>query len=201
MYGFVDMKKHLIRLITKFSVGSWNLMAFCIGNWPRLDPIYQIEYCGANGVDSQIENIDIGVPQGSCFGPILFLVYINDLLRAVKNSVTSMYADDTSLCFKSKDLSQLNETLNDDLPHLDTWLISNKLSLNLAKTQSMLVSAKAKRNALDKSNQNLQVKLMERSLRFSALTSLYSSIVEPHFQYCCSVQLRLIVCKIAKQGC
>ena len=40
---FVDLKKHLIRLIIKFSVGSWNLMAFCIGNWPGLDHIYQIE--------------------------------------------------------------------------------------------------------------------------------------------------------------
>ena len=40
---FVDLKKHLILLIIKFSVGSWNLMAFCIGNWPGLDPFYQIE--------------------------------------------------------------------------------------------------------------------------------------------------------------
>ena len=70
-----------------------------------------------------------------------------------------MYADDTCPCLKSKDLSQLNEALNDDLPRLDTWLISNKLSLNVAKTQSMLVSAKAKRKTLNKSNQNLQVKL------------------------------------------
>ena len=82
-----------------------------------------------------------------------------------------MYADDTSLCFKSKDLSQLNEALNDDLPCLDTWLISNNLSLTVAKTQSMFVSAKAKRKALDKSNQNLQVKLMERSLRLLAKLS------------------------------
>ena len=70
-----------------------------------------------------------------------------------------MYADDTSLCSKSKDLSRLNEALNEDLLRLDAWMISNKLSLNVAKTQSMLVSTKAKRNALDKSNQNIQVKI------------------------------------------
>ena len=80
-----------------------------------------------------MKNIDIGVPQGSCLGPLLFLVYINDLPRAVKNSVTSMYADDMSLCFKSKDLSRLNEGLNEDLSCLDSWLSSNKLSLNVAK--------------------------------------------------------------------
>ena len=70
-----------------------------------------------------------------------------------------MYADDTSLCFKSKDLSQLNAALNEDLLHLDAWLISNKLSLNVAKTQSMLVSTKAKRTTLDMSNQDLHVNI------------------------------------------
>ena len=191
----------------------------------------RVQYCRVNGVDSQIENIDIGVPQGSCLGPLLFLVSINDLPRAVKNSTISMYADDTSLCFKSKDLSRLNEELNEDLSCLDAWLINNKLSLNVAKTQSMLVSTKVKRKNLDRSSQHLQVKIngtelevvskikylgvlldncldwkdqvqavslkvsrglgilkhAKKFLPFSALTSLYTSIVEPHFRYSCSV--------------
>ena len=85
----------------------------------------RVQYCRVNGVDSQIENIDIGMPQGSCLGPLLFIVYINYLPRAVKNSTISMYADETSLCFKSKDLSRLNDALNVDLSRLDAWLISN----------------------------------------------------------------------------
>ena len=88
-----------------------------------------------------------------------FLVYINDLPRAVENSIISMYADDTSLCFKSKDLSWLNEALNEHLSLLHAWLRSNKLTLNVAKTPSMLVSTKAKGKALDKSNQILQVRI------------------------------------------
>ena len=51
------------------------------------------------------------------------------------------------------------EALNEDLSRLDAWLISNKLSFNVANTQSMLASTKAKRKALDKSNQNRQVKV------------------------------------------
>ena len=115
----------------------------------------RIQYCRVNGFDSHIETIDTGVSRGSCLGPLLFRFYINGLPRAVKNCVTSMYADDTSLCIKSKDFSRLNKALNEDLSHLDVWLIINKLSLNVAKTQSMLVSIKAKREALDMSNQNL----------------------------------------------
>ena len=158
-------------------------------------------------------------------------VYINDLPRATKNSTTSMYADDTCLYFQSKDLSRVNEALNEDLSHLDAWLVSNKLSLNVAKTKSILVSTKAKRKTLNKSNQNLQVNIngmelevvskikllgvlldnsldwkeqvqavslkvsrglgilkhAKKFLPFSALTSLYTSIVEPHFRYCYSV--------------
>ena len=72
-----------------------------------------------------------------------------------------MYADDT----KSRGVPRLNEAINEDLPHLDTWLISNKLSLNLPKTHLILVSTKAKRNALDKLNQNLQVKINGTELR------------------------------------
>ena len=230
---FVDLKKAfdtVDRLILCRKLESYGVLhrelAWC-GSYLS----NRVQYCRVNGVDSQTENIEIGVPQGSCLGPLLFLVYINDLPRALKNSTISMHADDMSLCFKSKDLSRLNETLNEDLSHLDTWMISNKLSLNVAKTQSMLVSTKARRNALDRSNQNLQVKihgtelevvskimylgvLLDNSLDWkdqvravslkvsrglgllkhankflplSALTSLYTSIIEPNFRYCRSL--------------
>ena len=56
------------------------------------------QFCRVNGVDSEIEDIEVGVSQGSCLGPLLFLVYINDLPQAVLDSNVSMYADDTSLC-------------------------------------------------------------------------------------------------------
>ena len=100
------------------------------------------QFCRVNGVDSNFGEIEVGVPQGSCLGPLLFLIYINDLPQAVQDSSVTMYADDTSLCYQSHDLTQLNEDINSDPKKLVTWLEGNKLSLNVAKTHSMLISTK-----------------------------------------------------------
>ena len=74
------------------------------------------------------------------FGPLLFLVYINDLPRAVQNSRMSMFADDTCLYHQSSNISLLNGAISEDLTHVDNWLDSNKLSLNVMITHSMLIS-------------------------------------------------------------
>ena len=129
------------------------------------------QHCRINGIDLQSKSINIVLPQGLCLCPLLFLVYINDIPRAIKNSTTSMYADDTSLCFKSKDLSRLNEALNEDLSRLDAWLISNKLSLNVAKTQSCWSLPELKRKLLISLTRIYKSKLMERSLKLLAKLS------------------------------
>ena len=67
--------------------------------------------CRVNGVDSKIETIETGVPQGSCLGSLLFLLYIKDLPHALNASSVSMYADDNSLCSRSKDVKVLNGAL------------------------------------------------------------------------------------------
>ena len=75
--------------------------------------------------------IEVGVPQRSCLGPLLFLIYINDLPNTIRGKV-SMYADDTSLCHMSNDIFKLESAINEDLELLDNWLKGNKLSLNVA---------------------------------------------------------------------
>ena len=104
------------------------------------------------------------MPQGSCLGPLLFLIYINDLPRAVRNSNVSMYADDTSLCHQSRDINQLNEAINDDLTQVEKWLKGNKLSLNVMKTHSMLISTKPKHKALKNKSESLKLNIRDNEL-------------------------------------
>ena len=115
-------------------------------------------------MDSKIGDIEIGVPQVSCLGPLLFLIYINDLPQAVEDSTVSMYADDTSLCYQSHDLTRLNKAINSDLKKLDTWLQDNKFSLNVAKTHSILISTKQKQNSLKSQNKDLDLKIRDNDL-------------------------------------
>ena len=121
------------------------------------------QFCRVNGVNSKTKGIDVGVPQGSCLGPLLFLIYINGLPQPVQNSTVSMYADDTSLCYQSSDINELNEAINIDLKQLEIWLQGKKLLLNVAKTNSMFVATKQKHNILKNRNDDLDLKIRDNA--------------------------------------
>ena len=96
------------------------------------------------GVSSEIQDIEIGVPQGSCLGPLLFLLYVNDLPFALKKGHATMYADDTTICYSSDNIDDLNAVVNAELTRLNDWLRGNKLSLSIIKTQTMVIGSKRK---------------------------------------------------------
>ena len=99
---------------------------------------------GYQGVFSEPEFITTGVPQGSILGPILFVMYVNDLPNVVCNCSILMYADDTVLFFTNSDISVIQEKLNDDLSVMGTWLRDNCLFLNTSKTESMVFGTHAR---------------------------------------------------------
>ena len=88
-----------------------------------------------------------GVPQGSVLGPLLFLIYINDLNQALKFCKVHHFADDTNLLHFSKSMTKLNKYVNVDMKNLTDWLNANKISLNVPKTE--LVILKHQRNKID----------------------------------------------------
>ena len=90
----------------------------------------------------KVEETSYGVPQGLCLGPLLFLIYINDLPFCLQNSEATIYTDDTTISYSSKSISELNAKLNNDLHCLEEWLHGNKLTINVTKTQAMIVGSR-----------------------------------------------------------
>ena len=99
------------------------------------------QFCRINGSSSDVKGINCGIPQGSCLGPLLFLIYINDLPFSLLKVHVSMYADDTTISLSSKSIGDLQNDLNLDLLKLQDWLHANKLSLNVVKTQSLITGS------------------------------------------------------------
>ena len=87
------------------------------------------QYVSINGYESVLAGINCGVPQGSVLRPLLFLLYINDLNRAIKFWKVCHFADDTNLLCLSNSIKKLNKLVNADLNHLVNWLNANKISL------------------------------------------------------------------------
>ena len=91
-----------------------------------------------NGESSDHMNIHCGVPQGSVLGPLLFLIYINDLPNVSEKLFIYLFADDTNLYYESEDLQVLESVLNRELKQLSQWLKVNRLALNITKSNFVI---------------------------------------------------------------
>ena len=106
------------------------------------------QFVNINGSHSTELLLEIGVPQGSVLGPLLFLLYINDLPLA-SQLLTKLFADDTVLIFSADNLNDLQILINNELRAIHQWMTSNKLSLNYDKTKYMLVHRRNDRAVLN----------------------------------------------------
>ena len=88
--------------------------------------------------ESPKSNISCGVPQGLILGPLLFLIYTNDIIYCSPLLSFILFADDTNIFYSHKNFHSLITTLNLKLSKVSSWFICNKLSLNIAKTNVML---------------------------------------------------------------
>ena len=101
----------------------------------------RFQYVSIDGIDSSLRIMTCGVPQGSVLGPLLFLIFINDLPNAT-SLFTLLFADDTTFQLSSNNLQELFTTANTELQKACEWFQSNKLTLNVSKTKYILFRSK-----------------------------------------------------------
>ena len=101
------------------------------------------EFVELSGVKSSTQDIQCGVPQGSILGPLLFLVYVNDMVSVIDQPCKLfLYADDSILAVSGNDIDSVEGILTGNMGRLSDWLVENKLSLHLGKTESIMFGSK-----------------------------------------------------------
>ena len=133
---FIDLSKAfdtvdhniLLKKLSFYGVRNNNLKLFKSYLFNRKQYIFTDEG------NTDMESISCGVPQGSILGPLLFLIFVNDLSQATSLDPI-MFADDTDLFYSNKNIASLFKFVNNELVNTNTWFQANKLSLNSNKTK------------------------------------------------------------------
>ena len=109
-------------------------------NWIKSYLAHRRQFTVYNNVTSPQNSITCGVPQGSVLGPILFLIYINDIIHSSNKLKFLLFADDTTIFIQGNNLADISLTLNTELQKVSKWIMCNKLTLNYDKSQFMVSS-------------------------------------------------------------
>ena len=106
------------------------------------------QFCCIDGQKSSTSIIACGILQGSCLGPLLFIIYFNDFERCLQAATPNMYADDTSITCFSTDSDSLFRNKNNEMVNVAEWMRLNKLSLNADKSEFMVIDYSRQQNNL-----------------------------------------------------
>ena len=99
----------------------------------------------------------MGHHQGSCLGPLIFIIFTNDLHKQLMSSSSLLFADDTTLYMTHRNLRYLKWCMEEDMKRLITWFKANKLTLNLSKTECILFQKNGQRQSITLEINNIQI--------------------------------------------
>ena len=137
-----------------------------------------MQFVSINNISSHLLKVNFRVPQGSVLGPLLFLVYINDLHNSIRFSSPFHFADDTGLLNIQDSMHAINRTLNKDLRELSFWLNANKIALNVAKTEIILFKTRNKNYDAD-----LKIKLCRKRIHASQYVKYLSVFIDENLNW------------------
>ena len=132
-FGTID-HEIILKKLTKYGVDQDAL------KWFKSYLTNRMQRCNVNNHPSSPSLLNCGVPQGSIIGPPLFLIYKTDLPNCLNVDIPRMYADDTNVTFSAATIPDLEFQINSNLKYINRWLKANKLSLNDAKTEFMVLA-------------------------------------------------------------
>ena len=149
------------------------------------------QYVFYNGVSSDVKSVTCGVPQGSVLGPLLFLLYINDLPNISKKLSFFLFADDTNIYYQSSDLKELEKTVNEELKKLSLWLNINRLALNVAKTNFVIF-----RSTQKIANHNVTLIMNKKALQQKDHVKYLGVLLDEHLNW--KYQINQVSLKISR---
>ena len=139
----IDLQKAFDTVDHDILLEKLNAMGFNHNKWFESYLKGRKQMVVANDVSSETGTVTCGVPQGSILGPLLFLCYVNDMPISVKCKLL-LYADDSALIVSGFDSKEIADELSRELESCRQWLIDNKLSLHLGKTEAILFGSRRK---------------------------------------------------------
>ena len=142
-------------------------------------------------VKSESKTIVCGVPQGSVLGPLLFLLYINDIQQSSNILNFVLFADDTNAFCSNKDLKRLNDVVQNEMIKVKTWLDLNKLSLNVNKTNFILFKASRK-----KTNHHVEIKIDDQNIKQVENSKFLGVMINEHLSW--KTRIDLVMQKVTK---
>ena len=113
------------------------------------------QYVSYNSCDSELKDIVCGVPQGSILGPLLFILYVNDITNTSDMLEFILFADDTTILYLHPNIENQINRINKKLKEVSNWFKTNKLSVNASKTNYMILGTPRMVSNMDEFNVNV----------------------------------------------